>query len=94
MNFSEHAHYGQQSILLKLIFKFELASKVLLEKLVLDKWESCRVKLFDKLVDQLERQQTDCHLRVHVILKHQVVLILILDEGLGLIPPLVDCLQR
>ena len=94
MDFTEHADDGEECILLKLVLKLKLTGKVLLEKLVLDEWESGGVKLFNQFVDKLEGEKTDGHLWVHVVLKHQVVFIFIFDESLWLISPLLDGLQR
>lgn len=64
-----------------------------MQKLVLNEWESSRVKFLNQFVDQLERKERDCHLWIHVVLKHEVILVFVLDESLRLIPPLVNGLE-
>ena len=59
----------------------------------MDEREGGLVELFYKLVDQLEGEQAEGHLWVHIVLKHQVVVVFLLDEVLWLELPLVEIWQ-
>lgn len=53
----KHANNRKQSVLLKLSLQFYVAGKVLLEQLILDKWECGHVELLDQFVNKLEGEE-------------------------------------
>lgn len=94
LDLTEHAHDAEERILLQLGLALKLTREVLLEQLVLDEGEACLVEVFNQFLDEVVRQQVARHLRVHLILEHEVCVVFLLDERLRVILPLTGVFER
>ena len=55
LDLAKHAHDAEERVLLQLSLALELASKVLLQKLVLDEREAILIEVLDQLLNQVVR---------------------------------------
>ena len=93
LNLAKHANNGEQSVFFQLGGQLKVAREVRLQERVLDERERRGVKLFDEFVNELVREETERHFRIHIIFEHQEIVVLLFYKTLRLLTPLFKILQ-